>query len=188
MLAVQPQSSTANERPLWNPSLGKTASRPGEIEQYRRYPMVSEIYGCSRGIDDFAILLSSDLLKWPREQSGEVSITREIDSCLKELQRRGMRFNKIDQIREYLLKFPDMIETTVRIAELAIIYLPEAKFTLEVYQDPEIEDIHLVLYVRFEDYEQSVMEKIREIRRKCRGHLIGKTGWLHLTTDFQPAG
>lgn len=188
MLAVKPWIGTVNEPFLWNQSLGKTVSRQREIEQYPAYLRASAIYSRLWDMGDFTVVFSLELLEGWRERSVEVSIKREIDGCLKELQRIGIRFNKIDEIREYLLQFPDIIEATVKIAELAVAYLPEAKFTLEVYQDPEIEDNHLVLYARFKGYERPVMERIRGIRRECRRHLIGKTGWLHLTTDFQPAG
>lgn len=64
-------------------------------------------------------------------------------------------------------------------------FLRDAQFTLEVYEDPEIDDKHLVLYVRFKNYDRDVMESIRNVRKKCREMLVGKSGWLHVTTDFQ---
>lgn len=124
---------------------------------------------------------------WSERDVTGTSLTMEIEECLKNLQLQGVRMNRIEEIREYLRRFPDMIGATEEIVKEAFSSLPEAQFVLEVYQDPEIEDEHLVLYVRFKNYPQDVMEKIRGVRERCRAYLVGRKGWLHLTTDFYPA-
>jgi hypothetical protein len=77
-------------------------------------------------------------------------------------------------------------------------HFPEAQLVLDLYIDPEIDDKHLVLYIRMWDYGDSVMEEIREAREELGRFidrmekaeseflhkLVGKRGWLQLTTDF----
>lgn len=177
MLQQSPHIGTCQElAPLWGTS-NITVLRQQEAERhfesYRRIEWVSE-----------------SVTPWGTfEWSGErmvVSLTREIDGCLKRLQFKGVRLNKIEEIREYLLQFPDMIEATEEIASVSLATLSGIQLTLEVYQDPEIDDKHLVLYARYKNYDQDMMEKIRDVRKKSRKYLLGKSGWLHLTTDFQP--
>ncbi len=139
-------------------------------------------------ITEFLVLSESLFGLWHEKRIAEISLTREIEDFLGRLQQRGVRINRIEEIREYLRQFPDMIEVTEKIVREASIHLPaEARFALEVYQDPEIKDEHLVLYVRFKNYPPNVMEEIRSVREKCRAYLVGRRGWLHLTTDFYPA-
>ncbi|MDQ1327006.1 MAG: hypothetical protein QG641_286, partial [Candidatus Poribacteria bacterium] len=53
------------------------------------------------------------------------------------------------------------------------------------YRDPEIDDQYLTLYVRQSKYEETIMDKIEEIRLPYSDELADKTGYLLLTTDFQ---
>jgi hypothetical protein len=102
-------------------------------------------------------------------------------------------------VRRYLRKFNDMIDVVPEAVNAARRHFPEAQLVLDLYEDPEIDDRYLVLYVRLWSYDESVMEKVREARRELNGfidrldkaeaeflhHLVEKRGWLQLTTDFQ---
>jgi hypothetical protein len=102
-------------------------------------------------------------------------------------------------VRRYLRKFNDMIDVVPEAVNAAKRHFPEAQLVLDLYEDPEIDDRYLVLYVRLWSYDKSVMEKVREARRELNGlidrldkaeagflhHLVEKRGWLRLTTDFQ---
>lgn len=123
---------------------------------------------------------------WGTEDLGSVSLTRNVEGCVKKIQGMGIHLKNIEGVHEYLLRFPGMIGATMRIAEVVLTHLPDAQLALEVYQDPEIEDSHLVLYARFKEYDQTTMARIREARRECRRYLIARKGWFQLTTDFQP--
>lgn len=56
---------------------------------------------------------------------------------------------------------------------------------MEIYQDPEVDDEHLVVYVRLNNYPEDVMDRIADIRRKLKCYLGNRGSWLHLTTDFR---
>jgi hypothetical protein len=102
-------------------------------------------------------------------------------------------------VRRYLSRFNDMIDIVPEAVNAAKRHFPEAQLVLDLYIDPEIDDKHLVLYVRMWDYSDSVMEGIREARRELRSFidrleeaeseflnkLAGKGGWIQLTTDFR---
>lgn len=177
------QSDAPQDPFLWNRSLSQIVLSQPEAGQYPlpslgRYFLESEQSTGGLGFE---------IAPWSlvhQSERREIALTREIENCLETLRRRGICFGKIEEIREYMLQFPDMIEVALVATQVARKYLSEAQLTLEVYRDPEIEDRHLVLYVRLEQYDQSVMERIREVRKEYRRYLFGKKGWLHLTTDF----
>jgi hypothetical protein len=102
-------------------------------------------------------------------------------------------------VRRYLYKFNDMIDVVPKAVNAAKRHFPKAQLVLDLYEDPEIEDRHLVLYVRLWSYDESVMERVREARTELKSfidrleetekeflhHLVERRGWLQLTTDFQ---
>jgi hypothetical protein len=129
-----------------------------------------------------------NMAKWYKERdySGDVSLTRGIGTTLEELRNVGISIQRQEEIYNYLLLYPDMIRETVEIAKIALKSLPDVKLFLEVYNDPESEDSHLVLYARFRVYSKFTIEKIKSVRKEYRNRIVDKNGWLLLTTDFKP--
>ncbi len=116
-----------------------------------------------------------------------IDLTGEVQNAMVEIQNMGVRITKPNEVFDYLLRFSGITDVTVEIAGSAHQRLPEAQLLLEVYRDPEVEDEYLALYARFREYDESVMDKIKAIRRGHSERLVGKEGWLLFTTDFQPA-
>lgn len=138
--------------------------------------------GCFRGVD-VREGTESHVARWLAENA-TASLTRDIEDLLSGLQGRGVRLARPLEIREYLLRFPDAIDALQETIRALSMNLPDAQLVLELYRDPEIEDEHLVVYVRFKHYPEDVMDRIRNVREKCRRALVGKKGWVHVTTDF----
>ena len=113
------------------------------------------------------------------------SLVAEINSLLNQLQESGVYLGRQDEIREYLLQFPDLIEVIPLAVNAALGHLPEAQLFLEVYCDPEIEDQYLILYARVQNYDESVIERIEAAEEEYIDLLISKEGWLQLSTDFR---
>jgi hypothetical protein len=102
-------------------------------------------------------------------------------------------------VRRYLHKFNDMIDVVPEAVNAAKRHFPEAQLVLDLYEDPEIDDRYLVLYVRLWSYDKSVMERVREAREELYSfidrlekaeaeflhRLVDKRGWIQITTDFQ---
>jgi hypothetical protein len=105
---------------------------------------------------------------------------------LERLKGRGLRIEGRAEVRDYLLRHPDMVPMVVRVRDLAREGLgPDTELTLEVYHDPEIYDPHLVMYARQDVYDDEIMERIEEISELYAEELGAIPGWLHLTSDFQ---
>jgi|GEM_PF-629832 len=128
-------------------------------------------------------LLVSLCEKWSLSSE---SIHANIKRLLESLVSQGVRIGQLRKTYEYLMRFPEMMDVVEQAVSLARDHLPAAQLQLEVYQDPENEDEHLVLYARFPRYDAATMESIRSVRALYRPLLSGKSGWFLLTTDFRP--
>jgi len=61
-----------------------------------------------------------------------------------------------------------------------------AQLSLEVQDEGVPDSEYLTIYVRVPEYDDSVMDRIREIRECYYDSLSEMTGWFILTTDFSP--
>ncbi|MFN3762324.1 MAG: hypothetical protein ACK4WK_03865 [Anaerolineae bacterium] len=110
-----------------------------------------------------------------------------MEETLEEVSRQHVPIVGPAEVRDYLLRYPDIIELVPQVIRLARRDLPEAQLILTVYQDPEIdEEEYLVIYARFAHYDESVIEKIDTVMDKYLRQLVSREGWIQLTTDFRP--
>ncbi len=119
------------------------------------------------------------------EKETTLSFSVSIQKLFTELKQAGVRIPKWSEVYDYLLRFPNLIDVVRRATKAALKHLSEAQLYLELYHNPEIEDEHLVLYARFPEYEEDVMERIHQAQKEYRYLLRGKSGYLILTTDFR---
>lgn len=114
-------------------------------------------------------------------------VTAQIETALRWLESSQVVVPSPAEVRDYLLRYPDMTALLVSVSELAReTFGTDAQLSAEVYHDPEVEDEYLTLYVRQDTYDDHVLDMIDEIRVQYESALIGKSGWLLVTTDFQP--
>jgi len=123
--------------------------------------------------------------QWSTQSLTTQSIITEIDSCLENLQKQGIKLKDPEKIRDYLLRFPDIIEIIPRVIAVVRKCLPDAWLFLEVYKDPEIDDQYLILYARFREYDETTLKRIEEAEAGYLDWFTDKEGWLQLSTDFQ---
>jgi hypothetical protein len=107
----------------------------------------------------------------------------DIENVLRELF-KDIRINNINSIRDYLIEFPDIIDIIPKAVNSAKKYFPNAQIVLDFYIDPEIDDKHPIIYVRAKDYDDKFMELLDKAEEDFMEDLIGKKGWILLTTDF----
>jgi hypothetical protein len=89
-------------------------------------------------------------------------------------------------VRSYLALHPDVTEAVEGICRSARLeFGPNAALILGVYQDPEIDDQYLSLYVRLESYPPDVLDRIREVSAAHDDAMADKSGFLLVTTDFR---
>jgi hypothetical protein len=61
----------------------------------------------------------------------------------------------------------------------------EVELSLELYQDPEIDDRYLSLYVREREYRPDLMARIEVVRERVNPMLDDVPGDFLVTTDFR---
>ena len=113
------------------------------------------------------------------------SLVARIYELLSRVQRLGVILENQERVREYLLRFPDLMDVIPHAIHSVLHFLPESRLFLDVYCDPEVEDEYLILYVRLQNYDTSVIERIEAAEREYIDLLAEKKGWLQVTTDFR---
>lgn len=109
-----------------------------------------------------------------------------IRDILEELSKLNILIPEPQEVEQYLSKYIGLKDILKKISsEANKMFQPTAQISLEVYHDPEEDDQYLALYVRQQQYEKDIMDKIRSIRSKYRSEIAKNLpGWLLLTTDF----
>lgn len=94
---------------------------------------------------------------------------------------------KPQEVTGYLSDHLDMNRVVLSVCETAASkFCGTAQLSLELFQDPESSDKHLTLYVRQENYNEDIMDIIEEIWEEHDKDFANMSGWLLVTTDFQP--
>jgi len=117
--------------------------------------------------------------------SEEVGLTTRVEGVLHTLLEQGVRLSSPASIRRYLLEHPDMIDLLAVVGKAASDrFRGRAQLCLDLYQDPEVDDTHLTLYVRQEPYDPDILDQIEDVSRLFDAELATLSGWLLITTDF----
>jgi hypothetical protein len=115
------------------------------------------------------------------------AITARIEKVLNLILYQNILIPRPDSLRNYLLQHLDMLNVLPLICKIAVDRVDSSsQLSLEVYQDPEIQDEYLTLYVRRPQYDESISRLIDEISAECQEYLSESEGWLIVTTDFRP--
>ena len=96
----------------------------------------------------------------------------------------NVEINNRTHIKNYLSLFSDLIDLIPIAVSVAQKHFPEAHVVIDVYEDPEIDDSYIVLYIRLSHYDESFIERLAEAESEILPLLVNKRGWIQLTTDF----
>ncbi len=127
--------------------------------------------------------------KLKHEQLDDSGITPKVEDTLNYLKLLNVEINHPGKIREYLIQHPDISLVLSIISEDARLkFTAASRLSLKLKQETYANDEYLILYVRQNHYDGSVMKRIKQIRNE-HGHIMSySSGWLLLTTDFCPMG
>ncbi len=114
-------------------------------------------------------------------------ITPTVESALLSLVQAGVRILEPGRVGGYLLRYPGLVGVLPFIqASLKRNFGSRSSVTLQLYDDPEIENEYLILYVRLQEYNEGFLETLDAVRSAYRRRLSGSSGRLFVSTDFQP--
>ncbi|MGH9829677.1 MAG: hypothetical protein ACREDR_41195, partial [Blastocatellia bacterium] len=93
----------------------------------------------------------------------------------------GMVVPNPDEVLQYLAASPDVTSVLPDYwAAACQAARDDSQLSLELYRDPEIEDEHLVIYIRQQNYQDDLMDRIDQARESLAGELKGTlSGWIH---------
>lgn len=92
-----------------------------------------------------------------------------------------------DDVRQYLMKHPDMAAVVGSTCERARRNARSPlQLSLELYRDPEIDDEYLSLYLRQPTYGKELLRLIEHLNRQSDVEMKGRSGWMLISTDFHP--
>ena len=129
------------------------------------------------------------LVEYLRTLAG-TTIVSKIEDTFSELKKLGVKIPSLARVRNYLLNYSDTTNILHPVCQsIRECFGCEAEISLEVYEDPEIDDEYLTLYIRVPKYDNKVMDYIKNIRKEYEDALTSMKGWLLITTDFRkPSG
>jgi hypothetical protein len=133
---------------------------------------------------DFNLGVSPEFISGS-SQEAVVNSTTEIDKAIAQLISEGIIVPQPSEVSDYLHLNSDLLEVLPHITKaISEQFKTPTQLSLEIYSDPEVEDTYLTLYVRQQVYDANILDSIKAVREKFSRHLVGKSGWVHLTTDF----
>ncbi len=159
------------------------------------YPLQNEKRGFFEGASALSISTSSfpvnSTALAERFRTGSegraISIYEMAIQALTDIQANHVVMKNPGEVLDYIFQHPGIVGLLQSAVRTARQQFPDAHFTLQVYHDPEIEDAYLVLYVRTETYDETFLERMKQI-----DHLLDQLpdgdGWLLITTDFRKPG
>ena len=99
----------------------------------------------------------------------------------------GIAIDSIQQIRDYLLYHPDMIESVLSISkQCRESFGRDAQLILTYEIDPEVNHDSLVLWVRKVSYSSDFFDRVDDVIQRNQHLLSNRSGWITVTTDFNP--
>ena len=117
----------------------------------------------------------------------EPVVATPVESLLEQLRRNGIRLPRPAEVRDYLLRYPDVISSIRNACQMTIAeFAGEAVLSLELYVDPEIDDRYLTLYVRQTVNAPNLYERVQRVGESYLCEFDGTGGWFLVATDFQP--
>ena len=88
---------------------------------------------------------------------------------------------------DYLVRHPAVRRPLMEVWSAALKeFRPDAEISVELFSEPDEDDEYLTLYVRQEEYQDDILDRIDAIRAQLRRSPSANTGRVFLTTDFQP--
>jgi hypothetical protein len=109
-----------------------------------------------------------------------------IEKTILSLVQKNIKIPHPDEIRNYLLEYPDIMNIIEKITPVVVGYFAiKSQISLEVYHDPEFSDSYLIMYVRQDTYKDDIIDRLDKINEEIiRNMTEDMAGWISVTTDF----
>ena len=123
----------------------------------------------------------SDMVRYPFDLTESMAVEREIFLLQKHL---GFKIGNQEDVIQYILKNVNIHLVLVDALHAVADAFAGSESTLTLYQDPELNDEYLTIYVRMHPYPEHMFEKIDALLPRYQEKFTLTPGWLVITTDF----
>jgi hypothetical protein len=164
-----------------------SSSTQNEIKELRR--IVTKL---SEEVNKLENIVSNIGVVVPISQIGQVSQTLELGGVIKmkiddKLDRLDLVIPNKAAVSDYLASHLDMVDLLPIVSQkIHQKFDVGSEFSLKIA--PDEDDEYITITVRQPTYDDSVMDRIREIRKEYSPLLVNKSGWFLLTTDYLSPG
>jgi len=99
---------------------------------------------------------------------------------------KHVHFINYQEIKEYLKKHIELIDKLPIAIEIAKKHFPDSQIALEYYQDPEIDDKYIAIYVRLKDYDETFIDRLLTASNEIIETLgVDYAEHISLDTDYE---
>lgn len=103
------------------------------------------------------------------------------------LERAGVQVTDASSINAYIARHSDMAALVSDVCNRVMREFGDvSQISLVVYEDAETPDSFLAVFVRQAEYNPDIMRRTNAIMHEYSDRLSGASGWIQVTTDFQP--
>lgn len=121
----------------------------------------------------------------PNHQT-EQYLTLEAAKIIEEIESMDIAICDYVPIHDYLTEHHDIALLLSDVCKIAGKHIDkETQLAIDVYSDPDGGEGHLSLYIRPKKYSPDIFNIIDRIEQEYIDQLVGKSGWIIVTTDFR---
>ncbi len=118
-------------------------------------------------------------------QKGNSSIVSAVENFIEEWI-NYVHFINYQEIKEYLAKHIELIDKLPIAIAIAKKHFPDSQIALEYYQDPEIDDKYIAIYIRLKDYDETFIDRLLKASDEVIKTLgIDSSRHILLDTDYE---
>ncbi len=136
------------------------------------------------GTVDLWITKYNDICEWGRSITPDYYAPQRVSQESQEDD--ALSFINDQAALDYLAKYPDVRRPLIEVWSAALEeFRTDAEISVEIFSEPDEDDEYLTLYVRQEEYQDDILDRIDAVRAQLRRSPVANTGRVFLTTDFQ---
>jgi hypothetical protein len=164
------------------PPLTEKALRGLLLAPRRRHYIASQAEQEGTPVELFASAKANILLPQITEER-----SRRLRALFEKLSAIGVRLPEPSITQSYLDHHPDMVGLVDDLCRAIVEeFCQTSQVSLEVYRDPESRQRHLVVMIRQSPYDSNIIDRADSVMDHFSDALTTSSGWVHVSTDFQP--
>jgi hypothetical protein len=158
-----------------------------DVEELARYDISPEEDELKQAVRRLLVPVVDEWTARIKKESAKAAYSYRFELVLTNLREKGVLVPDAAGVGDYLADHPNIEHLLISVCDSAIKeFGVDAQLSIEVYEDPEIPDNYLMLYVRQEKYQKNIMKRIKAVWSAYKNSPDRELGRLFVSTDFRP--